>query len=102
MSQGKGEAVLANVTASAHKAAAEGMAAALPLAPCCTLQLLIFGRTQKVTGVAILGAWALGSGTAQQWLAGRPRIVVAQKCFAAVVMMLLAMRLMFEERPSRL
>jgi threonine/homoserine/homoserine lactone efflux protein len=65
------------------------------------LQLLILGITQKTTGLAILGAMALSAGTVRYWLARHPRLLVLQERFAGLVILVLAVRLLFEGRPAR-
>jgi threonine/homoserine/homoserine lactone efflux protein len=72
-----------------------------PVRGSVALQLLILGITQKATGFAILGVMALGAGKVQTWLARRPRILLQQRRFAALIMIVLAARLMFEGRPNR-
>jgi threonine/homoserine/homoserine lactone efflux protein len=59
-----------------------------------TVQLLLFGATQKATGFATLGATALASGAVGGWLARRPGFVVWQERFAGAVMVVLGLRLL--------
>jgi threonine/homoserine/homoserine lactone efflux protein len=65
-----------------------------------TLQLLIFGITQKATGLVVLGAMAFGAGSVQRWLALRPGLLAYPRRFAGVVMILLAARLLVEGRST--
>lgn len=44
-----------------------------------TLQLLLLGATQKMTGVLVLGTYALASGTLGAWIMKRPRVRVWQQ-----------------------
>ena len=67
-----------------------------------TLQLLVFGATQKATGFLLLGSAALAAGAAGRWLARRRRFVVWQERFAGAAMILLGIRLLLDGRPARL
>jgi threonine/homoserine/homoserine lactone efflux protein len=58
-----------------------------------TVQLLVLGATQKATGLAVLGATAVASGTAGSFLARRPGFVIWQQRIAGAVMIALGLRL---------
>jgi threonine/homoserine/homoserine lactone efflux protein len=58
-----------------------------------TVQLLVLGATQKITGFAVLGTTALASGTVARWIARRPTLVIWQERFAGAVMIALGLRL---------
>ena len=59
-----------------------------------TLQLLVFGATQKITGFLVLGSTALASSAAGALLARRPGWLVWQRWIAGLVMIGLGLRLL--------
>lgn len=50
-----------------------------------TLQLLLLGGTQKITGVLVLGAYAIASGTVGEWVLKQPKIRLWQQRTPAVL-----------------
>ncbi len=58
-----------------------------------TLQLLLLGSTQKITGVLVLGAYALASGTLGEWLLKQPKIRLWQQRIAGCFMIGLGIRM---------
>ena len=59
-----------------------------------TLQLLVFGATQKITGFLVLGSTALASSAVGALLARRPGWLVWQRRIAGFVMIGLGLRLL--------
>ncbi len=58
-----------------------------------TVQLLILGAVQKLSGFAVMATVALGAGTFGTWLARRPTLIAWQERFAGLVMVALGLRL---------
>jgi threonine/homoserine/homoserine lactone efflux protein len=58
-----------------------------------TVQLLLLGAVQKLSGFLVMGTVALGAGTFGGWLARRPGLVAWQERFAGAVMVGLGLRL---------
>jgi threonine/homoserine/homoserine lactone efflux protein len=58
-----------------------------------TVQLLVLGATQKITGLGVLGATALASGAVGGWLAQQSGFLVWQERFAGAMMIVLGLRL---------
>ncbi|WP_237482543.1 LysE family translocator [Lichenibacterium dinghuense] len=58
-----------------------------------TVQLLILGTVQKLSGFMVMAAVALGAGTFGTWLARRPSLIAWQERFAGLVMVGLGLRL---------
>jgi threonine/homoserine/homoserine lactone efflux protein len=58
------------------------------------LQFLVLGATMKATGLVILGAVALTSGAAGNWLARHTTLLVWQQRFAGAVMVALGIRML--------
>lgn len=58
-----------------------------------TVQLLILGAVQKLSGFVVMAALALGAGTFGTWLARRPSLIAWQERFAGLVMVGLGLRL---------
>jgi threonine/homoserine/homoserine lactone efflux protein len=59
-----------------------------------TLQLLVLGATQKITGFAVLGSTALASGTVAGWLSRRPGFALWQQRIGAGAMIALGVGLL--------
>ncbi|MBV8520912.1 MAG: LysE family transporter, partial [Acetobacteraceae bacterium] len=59
-----------------------------------TLQLLVFGATQKITGFLVLGSTALASSVVGALLARQPGWLVWQRRIAGLVMIGLGLRLL--------
>jgi threonine/homoserine/homoserine lactone efflux protein len=59
-----------------------------------TVQLLILGATQKITGFALLGAMAVASGTVAGLLSRRPGLALWQRRIAGGTMMALGLGLL--------
>ncbi len=68
-----------------------------------TMQLLVLGAIQKVSGFVILGAVALAAGAIGGWLARRRRLITWQERFTGVVMIGLGLRMALagDARPVR-
>lgn len=64
-----------------------------PAAGSVTLQMLALGATQKTTGVLVLGAYALASGTAGAWISRHPRIGLWQQRVAGCAIVALGLRM---------
>jgi len=58
-----------------------------------TVQLLVLGAVQKLSGFVVMAAVALGAGTFGGWLASRPALIAWQERFAGLVMVGLGLRL---------
>lgn len=58
-----------------------------------TVQLLILGALQKLSGFAVMATVALGAGTLGTWLARRPTLIAWQERSAGLVMVGLGLRL---------
>jgi threonine/homoserine/homoserine lactone efflux protein len=65
-----------------------------------TLQLLLLGVTQKMTGVLVLGTYAMASGTIGTWIMKRPRVRLWQQRIAGFFIVGLGLRMAFGG-PSR-
>jgi threonine/homoserine/homoserine lactone efflux protein len=66
-----------------------------------TLQLLELGATQKMTGVLVLGAYALASGSIGSWIMTRPRVRLWQQRIAGVFVVGLGLRMVVGGGASR-
>ncbi|KAA3442044.1 lysine transporter LysE [Mesorhizobium sp. SARCC-RB16n] len=66
-----------------------------------TLQLLLLGATQKMTGVLVLGTYALASGTLGAWIMKRPRVRLWQQRIASLSIIGLGFRMAFGGGASR-
>lgn len=66
-----------------------------------TLQLLLLGVTQKMTGVLVLGTYAVASGTIGTWIMTRPRVRIWQQRIAGFFIVGLGLRMAFGGGPSR-
>jgi threonine/homoserine/homoserine lactone efflux protein len=60
-----------------------------------TLQLLLLGTTQKLTGVLVLGSYAMASGSIGSWIMTRPRARVWQQRIAGFFIVGLGFRMAF-------
>lgn len=60
-----------------------------------TLQLLLLGATQKMTGVLVLGSYAIASGSIGVWLMKRPRVRLWQQRIAGLFIVGLGLRMAF-------
>ena len=49
-----------------------------------SLQLLLLGATQKMTGVLVLGIYAVASGSVGSWIMRRPRVRLWQQRIAGI------------------
>ncbi|MER9225035.1 LysE family translocator [Mesorhizobium sp. M0664] len=58
-----------------------------------TLQLLLLGGTQKMTGVLVLGTYALASGTLGTWVMKRPKVRLWQQRVAGCFVVCLGIRM---------
>jgi threonine/homoserine/homoserine lactone efflux protein len=58
-----------------------------------TLQLLELGATQKMTGMVVLGAYALASGSIGAWIMTRPRMRLWQQRIAGLFIVGLGLRM---------
>ncbi|RWP52268.1 LysE family translocator [Mesorhizobium sp.] len=58
-----------------------------------TLQLLLLGGTQKITGVLVLGAYALASGAVGEWILKQPKIRLWQQRIAGCFIIGLGIRM---------
>jgi threonine/homoserine/homoserine lactone efflux protein len=65
------------------------------------LQLLMLGTTQKATGVLVLSAYALASGSVGTWIMARPRARLWQQRIAGVSIVGLGLRMMVGGGASR-
>lgn len=67
-----------------------------------TVQLLLLGAAQKLTGLLVLGATALAAGAAGYWLSRHPRWLAWQHRLVGAVMVGLGLRLLLGggSRPS--
>jgi threonine/homoserine/homoserine lactone efflux protein len=63
-----------------------------------TLQLLLLGATQKMTGVLVLGAYAVASGSIGSWITSRPRVRLWQQRIAGLFIVGLGLRMAFGNR----
>ncbi|WP_419694422.1 LysE family translocator [Mesorhizobium muleiense] len=66
-----------------------------------TMQLLVLGATQKMTGVLVLGTYALASGTVGAWIMTRPRVRLWQQRIAGCFIVGLGIRMAFGNNTSR-
>ena len=66
-----------------------------------TLQMLLLGATQKMTGVLVLGTYALASGSIGAWMKTRPRVQLWQQRVAGCFIVCLGIQLAFGNRISR-
>ncbi|PSJ56550.1 LysE family translocator [Kumtagia ephedrae] len=66
-----------------------------------TLQLLLLGVTQKVTGLLVLGSYAIAAGTLGAWIMRRPRVGLWQQRIAGGFVILLGLRMAFSGGSSR-
>jgi threonine/homoserine/homoserine lactone efflux protein len=57
-----------------------------PSAGSVTLQFIVLGVTMKFTGMLVLGAVALASGSAGEWIARRPGVLAWQARFAGAAL----------------
>ena len=57
------------------------------------LQLLLLGTTQKLTGVLVLGSYAMASGSIGSWIMTRPRVRVWQQRIAGFFIVGLGLRM---------
>ncbi len=66
-------------------------------------QLLVLGAVPKLSGLCVLGAVALVSGTVGGWIARRPGLIAWQERFTGAVMVALGVRLLVagDARPIR-
>lgn len=60
-----------------------------------TLQLVLLGMTQKLTGIVVLGTYALASGAVGAWIMKRPRVLLWQQRIAGVFIVMLGVRMAF-------
>ncbi|MER9118376.1 LysE family translocator [Mesorhizobium sp. M0954] len=58
-----------------------------------TLQLLLLGGSQKITGVLVLGTYALASGTLGAWIMRRPKVRLWQQRVAGCFVVCLGIRM---------
>ncbi|RWK52707.1 MAG: LysE family translocator [Mesorhizobium sp.] len=58
-----------------------------------TLQLLLLGATQKMTGVLVLGSYAIASGSIGEWIMDRPRVRLWQQRIAGCFIVGLGIRM---------
>jgi threonine/homoserine/homoserine lactone efflux protein len=66
-----------------------------------SLQLLLLGATQKMTGALVLGAYAVASGSIGSWIMTRPRVRLWQQRIAGFFIVGLGFRMIFGGGPSR-
>ncbi|MER8981457.1 MULTISPECIES: LysE family translocator [unclassified Mesorhizobium] len=66
-----------------------------------TLQLVLLGATQKITGVLVLGAYALASGAAGAWVMRHPRARLWQQRLAGCLIIGLGVRMVIGGGTSR-
>lgn len=66
-----------------------------------TLQLLLLGATQKMTGVVVLGTYALASGTVGAWIMAHPRVRLWQQRIAGCFIVGLGIRMATNSGISR-
>lgn len=66
-----------------------------------TLQLVLLGATQKITGVLVLGAYALASGAAGAWVMRHPRARLWQQRLAGCLIIGLGLRMAIGGGTSR-
>ncbi|AZO08298.1 MULTISPECIES: LysE family translocator [unclassified Mesorhizobium] len=66
-----------------------------------TSQLLLLGATQKLTGVLVLGAYALAAGSIGAWIMARPHVRLWQQRIAGCVIVGLGVRLALGNGTSR-
>lgn len=66
-----------------------------------TVQMLLLGATQKLSGVVVLGAYALASGSAGAWLMRHPRFGLWQQRVAGCFMVGLGLRMAFAGAASK-
>jgi threonine/homoserine/homoserine lactone efflux protein len=58
-----------------------------------TLQLLLLGATQKMTGVLVLGSYAVAAGSIGAWIMDRPRVRLWQQRIAGCFIVGLGIRM---------
>jgi threonine/homoserine/homoserine lactone efflux protein len=63
-----------------------------------SLQLLLLGATQKLTGVLVLGTYAVASGSIGSWIMKRPRVRLWQQRIAGIFIVGLGFRMAFGSR----
>ena len=66
-----------------------------------TLQMLLLGATQKITGVLVLGTYAIASGSLGSWIMTRPRVRLWQQRIAGIFIVGLGLRMAFSGGTSR-
>lgn len=66
-----------------------------------TLQLVLLGATQKITGVLVLGTYALASGAAGAWVMRHPRARLWQQWLAGCLIIGLGVRMVIGGGTSR-
>lgn len=72
-----------------------------PGAGSATLQLLLLGVTQKMTGVIVLGIYAIGSGEIGGWIMRHPSFLLWQKRIAGGFIIGLGIRMVIAGGASR-
>jgi threonine/homoserine/homoserine lactone efflux protein len=72
-----------------------------PEAGSVTLQMLLLGATQKMTGVFVLGAYAIGSGAMGTWMMRRPSLMLWQQRVAGCFIIGLGIRMAMTGGASR-
>ncbi len=60
-----------------------------------SLQLLLLGATQKLTGVLVLGTYAVASGSIGSWIMMRPAVRLWQQRIAGIFVVALGLRMAF-------
>ena len=66
-----------------------------------TLQMLVLGATQKMTGVFVLGTYAIASGSLGSWIMTRPHVRLWQQRIAGIFIVGLGLRMAFGGGASR-
>jgi threonine/homoserine/homoserine lactone efflux protein len=66
-----------------------------------TLQMLLLGATQKITGVLVLGTYAITSGSLGSWIMTRPRVRLWQQRISGIFIVGLGLRMAFGGGTSR-
>lgn len=72
-----------------------------PAAGSVTLQMLLLGVTQKMTGAFVLGAYAISSGAIGGWIMRHPSLMFWQKRAAGCFIIGLGIRMVVTGGPSR-
>jgi threonine/homoserine/homoserine lactone efflux protein len=72
-----------------------------PAAGSVTLQMLLLGATQKMTGVLVLGTYAIGSGAIGSWIMRRPSFLLWQQRLSGAFIIGLGIRMAMTEGTSR-